>query len=262
VTPLALKTRVAKALWDEHEIYGKRLFGEIVPAGLARHIALVAAGKVIADDDVDLFSYVVACACIPDPHIWPLRAPRIAASFGRFTPGVAAGLLLMETHRLGNKTAVHVGEWLLELSDIVGTDFTDDEVARAAESLFRDGARIPGFGVPFRDQDERVVAAARFVERTRHADRRYWRLARAASAWVKARHGIAPNYGVACAAILLDMGFQPRDIAPIMLLGIHLGQIPNAVEGAEQSADILRSLPPEAIAYEGPSPRRSPRASD
>jgi hypothetical protein len=260
MSALVLPTRVAKALWDEHVIYGKRLFAEIVPAGLARHIALVAAGRTLADQDVDLFSYVVACACIPDPHIWPLRAPRLAASFGRFTPGVAAGLLLMETDRLGNKTAVHVGEWLIALSANVGADFTDDDVARAAEALFRDGGRIPGFGVPFRDEDERVVAASRFVEQMGHAERRHWRLARAASACVKARHGLAPNYGVACAAILLDMGFAPRDIAPIMLLGIHLGQIPNAVEGAEQRADVLRSLPAEAISYEGPPPRRSPRA--
>ena len=62
------------------------------------------------------------------------------------------------------------------------------------------------------------------------------------------------------AAILLDLGIPAEKTGAMAWVATQSCFIANAVEGAEQSPDVLRKLPVEALEYVGPAPRRSLRA--
>ena len=60
--------------------------------------------------------------------------------------------------------------------------------------------------------------------------------------------------------MLLDLGFDVRQVSVMGHMLILPTIVANAVEGAAQAPAILRCLPDDAIDYNGPPPRLSERA--
>jgi hypothetical protein len=120
--------------------------------------------------------------------------------------------------------------------------------------------RLAGYGVPFRDRDERQDALRERVMQRGWQERPFWRLQEAFSRRVHEARGLAPNAGAGASALLLDMGFTVPQVPAIMTVLMQNNFVANAVEGAAQAPAVLRSLPPEAVSYAGPPNRRSPRA--
>jgi hypothetical protein len=148
----------------------------------------------------------------------------------------------------------------LELARDVGENPDDIALHAWLEAAVASRSLLPGFGVPFRDTDERVAAIRQLVAGSHAVERPYWSLFERTSAWVTQRKGIAPNLGSAAAALLLDMGFTPEETGRVIVFLVMLMQFANAVEGADQAPALLQTLPAHVVSYEGPGPRVSSRA--
>jgi len=78
---------------------------------------------------------------------------------------------------------------------------------------------------------------------------------------VRGQHGMPVNIAGLVAAVCLDLGFTPEQLAPLLtLLGCHM-IVANAHEGALLRSEVLRRLPDAAIRYVGRPPRVSPQAA-
>jgi hypothetical protein len=71
---------------------------------------------------------------------------------------------------------------------------------------------------------------------------------------------LEPNIGIGSAAVCLDLGLAPDEIAPLVVALMQHLIFANAVEGARQAPAALRHLPDDRIDYVGKPPRRSARA--
>jgi len=155
---------------------------------------------------------------------------------------------------MGWGTYAPAARFLHALARVPATD-RNSYVAAEVDRL----RHVPGFGVAFRDQDERATALAKCVRARGYEDGEHWRALVAANEFMK-RRGAPMNIAAATAAVFLDIGFTPSQVGalgPVLLLPNYLA---NAVEGAEQAPEILRRLPSHAIEDRTPSLRLSPRA--
>ncbi|MGC4089915.1 MAG: hypothetical protein QM756_18915 [Polyangiaceae bacterium] len=120
---------------------------------------------------------------------------------------------------------------------------------------------IWGFGTPFREHDERLVAYRRCLEPLGALDRPYFRLASALAEVVQTVCGKPMNMGMAIAAVLLDLGLELHQVGPMTTALMQHMFFAHAVEAARETPSLARLLPQEFVAYTGPEPRSSPRAS-
>jgi hypothetical protein len=260
-----IRTRVAHAYANEHAFRGFRIFADLLGrVSTGELVVLALTGKRMNAEECAFIDEIFVALAFADPRIWPLKVARIVGAYGRFLPAFAAGYLSLdiEGECVGPGVCSGVAEYLKEVFRRVGGRVDDvDAVAEVVmEKLKPKGARLQGFGVPFRPQDERVEAlrgrlAARGWER-----RPYWRLLDSIATVVRREKKIEPNIGVALAAIFLDLGFESHDLRALTLMTVLSTLLANAAEGASEPAACLRSLPTDCVEYVGRPARDSPRA--
>lgn len=259
---LLLGTRVAHAYYDDHEFCGKRLYGELV--GRERFVGLIARAidQRLELDEVALsvLDDLAVITTVADPRIWPLKIIRVVSSYGAIYPAWAVANLCLEGARIGPDACGRAGASLVALrSELEALD--DTAFAEALDRRFP--AMLPpvGFGVPFRDEDERVTAVhASLVAHGR--DRLpWWSFFQRVAKVLLARRRFAANIGSAFSSAVLDLGFGAEAIGPLATALVQAAFLANAVEGAAQAPRVLQKLPLEHVAYEGVPARVSPRAS-
>ncbi len=255
-----LMTHVGRALWAEHLLFGKNMYRDIVPLGAVQLLPLFIGGITLPPAEAEVFSRFCVCTCITDPHIWPLKIARLGSSYGRMVPGVVTGALLQESSRIGAAPTSGSAHWLLALIAEVGADPSDAVLFERLEHIITTQKLLPGFGVPFRDVDERVEAVRRVVNEAGFENRPHWKLFVRVAHWIALNKRIAPNLASATAALLLDLGFAPDDTGTVIFILVLLTQFANAVEGAKQAPRLMRALGEETVVYAGEPPRLSSRA--
>lgn len=250
-----LPTSVGRADRGENQFRGFAVGAQL--AGQLRHwsaLSLAVGHRALSERECEILGDIVVCSLAADPHIWPLKVTRLVSSFGNAVPALVAGILSTAGGFMGWGTYAPASRFLRALADTPASDreaYVDAEVARLRH--------IPGFGVAFRDQDERATALAKCVPDRGFDSGKHWKALLAANEFLE-RRGVPMNIAAATAALLLDVGFSPSQIevlGPLLLLPNYLA---NAAEGAEQAPEILRRLPSESIEDRTPSPRLSPRA--
>lgn len=198
---------------------------------------------------------VAVCALASDPRIWPLKLVRVASAYGSRSAALAAFSVACDHALIGPSISGDAAEFLATFAAV------DLEVLprMVGERLAKYVLPPPGFGVPFRDVDERVVALEHCLERRGRSSMPTWTRLRAVERIVIEARGAPVNIGGAVAAALLDVGLSPEHIRalPLALPGV----LANAVEGARQAPEVLRRLPDDMLEYRGPAPRKSPRAT-
>ncbi len=260
--PDDITTRVARADWGENHFRGYRVNGQLVGTdGWASVLSLAAGGPRLGKEDAALVEDLAICSLAADPRIWPLKAARLVATYGSAFAGIASGHLLLAGAMMGPEPTGAAANLLIELATKLG-DRADDPAAvqELVDDLLANG-RVPGFGVAFRGADERVNAIKGCIATRGRESGPYWRLLSALEAAVRARRELHVNLGLAAAAVLLDVGMRPDTITFVMSAYLDVCFYANAVEGAEQKSEVLRRLPDDAVRYEGPPPRVSPRAA-
>jgi hypothetical protein len=257
-----LPTRVGHAAWGENFLFGhavgRELVGSETYTGL---VALAVRGQRPTAEECAVLDDIAAAMIAADPRIWPLKLIRVISSYGSTLPALAASKLCVERAMIGHWTSGAAADRLVALLDAVAGDVDDaGAVGREVERALAAGERWTGFGVPFREQDERFLALRRALERRDRAKLPFFRLSETLASVMLELKGLRPNIGTGVAAACLDLGYAPREIE---VLALALGQtdyLANAVEGAAQMPEVLRVLPREVIRYVGPGPRESARS--
>lgn len=255
-----LVTRVGQALWGDNRFRGHGVADDLVGSSdLWSLVALAVGHRRFTAPECALLDDLATCGCAADPRIWPLKAVRLASSWGRFTPGLCAGLFATDgAHGPGSVRAT--AESLLEIAAELGDG--DDAVLAAivARRLDDPERRFHGFGVAARHDDERAVTFKRALAARGFAAGPSWALFWRIEAATQRLRGLSANFGGTMAAILLDLGLRTDQIPALVLTVLYPSLVANAHEGAAQAPEVLRRLPGTAIRYVGSSPRKSPRA--
>ncbi len=250
-----IRTSVGRAENGENQFRGFAVGAHL--AGSARYwsaLSLAVGYRPLSERECDILGDVVVCSLAADPRIWPLKVTRLVSSFGNTVPALAAGMLSTAGGFMGWGTYAPASRFLQTLAGTPAVDrgsYIDAEVERLRH--------IPGFGVAFRDRDERATALAACVRQRGFDGGKYWQVLFVANEVLEQR-GAPMNVAAATAALLLDIGFSPSQIGalgPVLLLPNYLA---NAVEGAAHASAFLQHLPTDAIEDRTPTPRLSPRA--
>ena len=244
--------------YRDNRFCGHSVFGEL--AATTRDpidLLLLAFGLHVPDGDRELIRAVALAVCSPDARVWPLKLARTLASYGDPVVGYVGSQLVNTGDKMGPGTATHACASLAWIAQQVGPEPDDAAVEAAVARHLDERGRLAGFGVPFRDEDERLVALRPWLARHPATRRPTWRLALQVERVLRAR-GVRPNIVLAVAAIFLDLGLPPRRAG--MLLGALMapGFAAHALEAADTDGPLLRELPAAALDYQGAAPRRSP----
>ena len=250
-----LPTRVAKTGWGDHRFQGYAVYADLLgDTSIGQVLALCMGVKLDAEQGAALDEMFVS-SLLADPHIWPLKLTRVAGAYGGSTmTGLAAGLLALEGKVTGAGPAGPMSAWLHHLVQL-----EPDAASQEIQAHIDSGERLPGFGVPARKADERVIALSRcLVARGRH-ELPHWAM------WTRIvehsrKRGVEPNIASAFSAAALDLGIPPGRVEPLFAMALLPCFLPNAVEGAEQQPAILQDVPREDLEYRGMPRRDSLRA--
>jgi hypothetical protein len=255
-----IRTHLGRAGFREYDHHGLRVFRDL--AGTTSYLGLIAfsiTGRRLSPDDEKVLDDLAVSSHVPEPRVWPMKLTRVAGALGRAMPAYLCGATVLDSDLLGGRVAEDAARLLVELRHAV--DAGPDR--EAAIATFVDTRkRLIGFGVPYRDVDERVLSLRACLERRGRADGGWWRLGEDLWRVAKARRNLVVNIIGGASAALLDLGFDLPHVAPMAAMLLTPTLLANAVEAAaEPAADLLR-LPDEAISYVGPAPRKSKRASE
>ncbi len=255
----SIKTRVGRAGADDYDHFGVRVFRDLV--GKTSYLGLIAfaiTGRKLSREDEQVLDDVAVCSHVPEPRVWPMKLTRVVGSLGRPMPAFLCGSTVLDSDLLGGRVAGAASELLLELSAAVAGK---PDRAAAIETFVRNHSRMIGFGVPVRSVDERVVALRKQLTARGRTNRFYWDLGEAFWAIAKDTRGLVVNIIGAVAAVCLDLGFRPHEVAPMAAMLLQPTLLSNSVEAAAEPAAALHTLPRASVDYTGPAPRTSPRAN-
>lgn len=256
--PICLPTRVARAIHGGNEFFGFRVETDFTDEDAYWRAVLLSTGAGPESFvHLRIVRRLAGCNFVADPRIWPLKIARLVSAYGGVIPAVCAGNVFLENARVGPLAARGAAEFLREIVEF----FDDRDPGLLTQELMRrraKGDRFPGYGVPFRAYDERVVVVDRVVAEERCDGGRHWRCSKAVEEFLAKEHRLPRNVVCASSAVLLDCGFSPPQIAMFFWYYGVPSFLANAVEGAEQQPEVLRCLPLSAVDYVGPSPRESP----
>jgi hypothetical protein len=252
---IRLRTRIAKTGWGDHRFMGYGVYADLLGRTSLAQLLALSLGVELDTDEGEFLDEIFVTCLLADPHVWPLKLSRVATAHGGSTmTGVCAGLLAFEGPVTGTGPAAAVAKILVRLAEL-----DPDQAAEEIESLFASRRRVPGFGVPARPIDERVVALGRRVAARQRETLPHWVTWSRLAEYARSR-GVEPNIGSAFAAVTLDLGFPVHRIEPLFAMALLFCLLPNAVEGQEQRPPILCEVPHEALVYVGPPRRPSSRA--
>ena len=154
---LTLPTRVAKAFFNGNAYFGFRVETDLTDEDAYWRGLLLSVGAGAASFvHVPLVRALAGCNLVADPRIWPLKLTRVVASYGNILPAICAGNVFLPGARVGPLTGQQAAEFLVEMNGL--WDGQPDCPSLEAELVQRlkQGARIPGYGVPMRSFDERL----------------------------------------------------------------------------------------------------------
>ncbi len=255
-----IHTHLAHWGWDEHQYFGHRVFGELLGSeSLTGLTALSVLGRRLEPEALAVLDDIAVALTLADPRIWPLKLARTLSSYGGSIAGMAGSLLVQSDARIGPWTGQKSAELLTEWhSRVTTTSATLEEVVQEYLSSHR---FVWGFGTPFREKDERLVAFTSRIQAGGRDALPFWKIFSSASVIVQRERGAAPNMGMGVAAALLDIGVRADQAGALSAALMSHMFLANAIEGSQLSCETLRCLPEETVQYTGRAPRLSPAAS-
>jgi hypothetical protein len=246
-----VETRVGHAGYDVQHFRGHDLFAELTgQVSWASMACLAVGGRRLSSKEERWVDAVVSVAAEADPRIWPPKVARLAAARGHALAGLSASLIMMSGSRMGAGTHERVASWLAE----VVRDGDGDLGAAVRRWRQSGGGPPPGFGVPFREVDERWPPLDRAL-----GDDVGPHVAMARRVWNEIPDPPRPNISLLASAVLLDVDIPPPAHVPMIGLVLSLPLAANAVEEAGSSDRALWRLPLDRVRDGSPALRRSPR---
>lgn len=247
-------THVAHTGSDELIFQGRRVFAELLgKATLGQVMMLGVCGYIPDADQLAVIDDIMTTMSSADPRMWPFKITRLAASYGTASYAVASTLIAAEGGMFGPNRMLSGVRWLIDLGD--RDQVSDDEILKLIDQ------GNAGFGVTYRNRDERLEALLRQIALRGRSDLKYTKLFRRAMGLARDQRKLEAHVFLGIAAIALDAGFPVEAIGSLATIALFHDALANAIEGAAQRPAVLRSLPVETIEYRGRPARQSPRAS-
>jgi hypothetical protein len=248
-------TRVGTILDGDNRFLGRSTFhGWAEDLTAASDAVLVALGvREVTEEAREVARFVMIAGLSPDARVWPLKLTRLLASYGDPLAGYFGGQLVSAANNMGPGAVTMGARGLVWVREQVGDDATDAQIESAvAMWCARSGGRFAGFGVPFREVDERRAGLLHLVGDGPISRRPFWRLHERV---VKAMAPHRPNIAISWAPMLLDIGIAADHggIAISMLMCPNF--LAHAIESARQDGGRLNALPASCVDYRGRAPR-------
>lgn len=258
-----LKTHCAHWGFNDHRYFGHDVFdGLLGQESFTGLTVLAVLGRRLPAEDCAVIDEAAVALTLADPRIWPLKLTRLLAAYGSPLLAAASGVLVLEGARIGPSVTEHSARLLSELRVRLGDRWDDPALVRSAVAEASKGRSfLPGFGTPFRPEDERLVAFRKSLARRGRTNLPHFRTLEAVVPTITELTHAQPNIALGVAACFLDLGLAIGEVAPLTTALLHHMFIANALEGSAEAPAWLRELPENAVDYRGPAPRRSPRAS-
>lgn len=253
-------TRCAHWGWTEHRYFGYPVFGELLGRETFTGLTVLSVlGRRLPPECLGVVDDLAVSLTLADPRIWPLKLARLLAAYGGAVAALGGGLCLQEGARLGPWTGQQAAELLVQFQTELGGAHAPS-LRELVLRYLHEHRFIWGFGTPFRDRDERLIAfRERIVLRGRHT-LPFWRLFDAISEIVSEARGVQPNMGMGFAAACLDMGLMVEEVGPLATALMQHMFLANAIEQASTTRSTLVRLPDDSVSYVGAGPRVSERA--
>ena len=243
-------TRVGISNDGDHLFCGYSALGELSGATTySSLLTLALRGRTATPDESSLLDDIASLLCAADGRVWPLKIGRILSSYGKLMPGFSAPTWSMEgSDTIGPWTTLGAANALLEFSRFSGSG--DDFVSSRK--------RLTGWGVALRARDERYEKLTERVAAHGRERGRFWTLHLTLSESIGRIKSIQPNVSAGLAAVMLDLGFSPTQLAAFSVAILTPMLIAHALECAQLQSPRYRRLPTSAIRYVGPAPRELP----
>ncbi len=218
-------------------------------------VSLAVGHRPLRPSEERLLDRLAAATNGSDPRIWPLKFAWLVGSYGGSMSALGSLLLWLGGARVGPDPAQDAARTWLQLAALAD--------GAAIDAWFTDrkarGERVAGFGVPGRDDDERVRLGKQVVE-AHGGGGPHYRLLLTVEQRLEQHGRLRPNIVGLVTACALDLGFEPEHMPWLMWPGLEVSVIANAVEASRLQPETIRQLPLDRVRYEGPSARVSPRA--
>lgn len=256
-----VRTRVAQFDYDDNRFCGYSIRDELAgKSGYWTTISLALGGPRLTPDQERVLDGLATAAVNADPRVWPLKVTRLLASYGSSAMGIGGSFIALGGGFVGAPAIEGAARLLTQLAEVERTGGRTAVEREVLDRIAR-GQRLMGFGVPSRERDERVVAAAGLIEQFQLDQGRHWQLMLVIEGVaVTQKETLRLNIGAASSAIFLDLGFTVTQIGTLAALMLLNNMVANATEGAEQKSPLLQEFPRDYVRYEGPPDRSSPRA--
>ena len=239
--------------------FGRVLFEELVGrTSFTQFIAfsVKGGGELLSPEASALLDDIAVTISASDPRIWPYKITRLASAFGSLA-GLMAG-------QLGWQQARYCGPWrlqdaaaaLLQLDAALEGDRQPAQVETALSQYL--SCHSAGFEVPGREVDETIPAIEACIQARQRDGLHFWQTFLVLRDAAK-KIPIEPDRTLALAAALLDLGFTPEEMFPLVSTLNQAAFVANAVEASREPQSILQRLPTRFISYAGKPPRISPK---
>lgn len=249
-----IETRVGLIVEGDNRFMGASVFHALHLTHLSPLDTLLAAFGVPQLSDLDREALRLASLVLisPDARVWPLKLCRLLSSYGSPLVGTFAAQLVLKTQMLGPITIGAAAAGLIAFRARIQAGMP----ARESLTVWKTACngRIPGFGVPFRAQDERLVALRGFVGPAGLASRPFWQTNEQLFALTEDGPEV-PNIALGLAGLLLDVGISPENTGLVAAQLMAPVYVAHALEASQTDRHILPHLPPSAVNYRGIPPR-------
>lgn len=254
--------RVGHIGYEDNRFCGAAVFAELAER-IEEPIELLCLGFGMPPLDADgreVLRCIALCGTSPDARVWPLKMTRILSSYGNSFAGFFGAQLANFSDRMGPGTASHAAASLRWLRDRLPAEPTLDEVRAAVAEHLATRGRIAGFGVPFRQQDERLLGMYRLLAGHPARQGAAWRLHLQVVEAMRALEQLEPNIVIAFASLLADLGLPAERTGLFISMMMSPTFAAHAVEASLPEGALLRELAAEHLEDGSRPPRRSPRA--
>jgi hypothetical protein len=251
---------VGRADYGDNRFCGRSVNRELAGRASFWQLLSIAVGHPgISTTDSDVLDALSSCCCAADPRIWPLKLGRLAAAFGDRVAGLCA-TFSGATGLYGPRTTVRCGRWIEHALGDVGPSFSSDDIRTYIDKQIDAGASLSlAFGVPHREQDERVVALVDYLTIRGRLEHTAWRFLAIAAEHMLRSQQKPINIAAAAAATMLDIGFAPRQMELISYAVLLPAIAANMQEGGDEPSSLLQVVDPAKVRYVGRPARGSER---
>ncbi len=199
-----------------------------------------------------LLSAIITATIYPDIRIWPNRAVAFcAANNTGYAAGVCSGLMGIEGLMFGGNCVAACFKFLTDLEQASNDGKSiENQISRLKSGKIK----IPGFGRPLVNGDERLRPILQVAKECRLSDGKWLTLGRKVETLLEKNYGITMNAAGLMACLLADMDFSYSEILAFGTFAPVISFFGILNEHSDSGASPIFPLAIADIEYRGPFP--------